>query len=100
MIPFITLARSPVYSYLSSSLQGVPIIRAYGAAESCVREFAQYLDNHSRVYSVMLALNRWSGMHIECVVAGFVGFLAFSILLLHRSTDDRCSIHIDITRLI
>ena len=79
------LARSPVYSYLSASIQGVPIIRAYGAGATCVRDFARCLDEHTRVYSVMLGMNRWSAMRIECVVAAFVGLLAFSILLMHRS---------------
>jgi len=33
----------------------------------------------------MLGMNRWSAMRIECVVAAFVGLLAFSILIMHRS---------------
>ena len=78
------LDRSPVYSYLSSSIQGVPIIRSYNATEMCVQHFAKCLDDHSRVYSVMLGMNRWSAMRIESVVAAFVGLLAFSFLLLHR----------------
>ena len=82
------LDRSPVYSYLSSSIQGVPIIRSYNATATCVQNFAKCLDEHSRVYTVMLGMNRWSAMRIECVVAAFVGFLAFSFLLLHRRTID------------
>lgn len=63
------------------------MIRAYGTQETCIREFARCLDEHSRVYSVMLGMNRWSAMRIECVVAAFVGFLAFTILIMHRSKE-------------
>lgn len=80
----IDVDRSPIYSYLSSSIQGVPIIRSYNAMEMCIQHFSKCLDDHSRVYSVMLGMNRWSAMRIECVVAAFVGVLAFSFLLLHR----------------
>ena len=79
------LARSPIYSHLSASIQGVPLIRSYGAQQKCVEDFSKYLDEHNRVYSVMLGMNRWSAMRIECVVATFVGLLAFSILIMHRS---------------
>ncbi|CAF4391303.1 unnamed protein product, partial [Rotaria sordida] len=33
----------------------------------------------------MLAMNRWLGMRIECVVSAFVGFLTFSILLTYQN---------------
>ncbi len=79
------IARSPIYSLLSASIQGVSMIRSYGAQQTCIRDFSRCLDEHTRVYSVMLGMNRWSAMRIECVVAAFVGFLAFSILIMHRS---------------
>jgi len=61
------------------------MIRSYAAQEACIKHFSRCLDEHSRVYSIMLGMNRWSAMRVECVVAGFIGFLAFSILFLHRS---------------
>lgn len=79
------LARSPIYSHLSSSIQGVPMIRSYGAQKTCIRDFSFCLNEHNRVYSVMLGMNRWTAMRIDCVVAAFVGCLAFSLLIMHRS---------------
>jgi len=61
------------------------MIRSYETQDTCIREFARCLDEHSRVYSVMLGMNRWSAMRIECVVAAFVGLLTFTILIMHRS---------------
>ena len=63
----------------------MPLIRAYGAQQKCVQHFSGCLDEHSRVYSVMLGMNRWSAMRIECVAATFVGLLTFLILIMHRS---------------
>ncbi|CAM4809475.1 unnamed protein product [Rotaria magnacalcarata] len=80
-----SLARSPIYSHLSASIQGVPLIRSYEAQQTCIQEFSYCLNEHCRVYSIMLAMNRWSGMRVECVVAGFVGFLAFSCLLTYQN---------------
>ena len=57
------------------------MIRSYGAQQTCIQEFSRCLDEHSRVYSVMLGMNRWSAVRIDCVVALFVGLLAFSILI-------------------
>ena len=51
----------------------------------CIREFSRCLNEHNRVYSVMLGANRWSAMRIESVVAGFVGILTFSMFFLHQS---------------
>lgn len=66
------------------------MIRSYGAQQMCIRDFSQCLNEHTRVYSVMLGMNRWSAMKIDCYVAAFVGFLTFSILLMHRSrSSDR-----------
>lgn len=61
------------------------MIRSFQAQQTCTKEFSHCLNEHSRVYTVMLAMSRWSGMRIECVVAGFVGFLAFSSLLTYQS---------------
>ncbi|CAF2410326.1 unnamed protein product [Rotaria sp. Silwood2] len=80
-----SLGRSPIYSHLSSTIQGVPLIRSYGAQTMCTRDFSNYLDEHSRAYSVMLTMNRWVAMRIESVVAAFIGLLTFSMLFVHRN---------------
>ncbi|CAF3698029.1 unnamed protein product [Rotaria sp. Silwood1] len=80
-----SLTRSPIYSHLSSSIQGVIMIRSYGAQQICIQEFSHCLDEHTRVYSIMLAMTRWSALRIESVVAAFIGFLVFSILLTYQS---------------
>ena len=79
------IGRSPIYSHLSATIQGVILIRSYGAQAMCVEEFAHYLDEHTRAFSVMVAMNRWAATRIELVVAIFISLLTFSMLFVHRS---------------
>ncbi|CAF0882686.1 unnamed protein product [Rotaria sp. Silwood1] len=82
-----SLGRSPIYSHISSTIQGVPLVRSYGAQTMCTRDFSYYLDEHSRAYNLMLIMNRWLAMRIESVVAAFIGLLTFSMLFVHRKSS-------------
>ncbi len=66
-------------------MQGVPLIRSYGAQAMCIKEFFRRVDEHSRVYSVMLAINMWAAMRIDSVVVVLIGLLTISMLFIHRS---------------
>ncbi|CAF2098508.1 unnamed protein product [Rotaria magnacalcarata] len=80
-----SLGRSPIYSHICATIQGIPLIRSYGAQTMCTRNFSYYLDEHSRAFSLMLTMNRWLAMRIESVVATFIGLLTFSMFLVHRN---------------
>ncbi|CAF4225185.1 unnamed protein product [Rotaria socialis] len=80
-----SLGRSPIYSYICATIQGIPLIRSYGAQTMCTRNFSYYLDEHSRAFSLMLTMNRWLAMRIESVIAAFIGLLTFSMFLVHRN---------------
>ncbi len=79
------LGRSPIYSYVLSTMQGVPLIRSYGAQTMCIREFIHRLDEHNRPYSVMLAINMWAAMKIDSVVVALISLFTISMLFVHRS---------------
>ncbi len=42
-------ARSPVYSHISSTLQGLPIIRTFGKTAVSIEQFHYYQNEHTRV---------------------------------------------------
>jgi ATP-binding cassette subfamily C (CFTR/MRP) protein 4 len=43
------ISRSPVYSYLTSSIHGLKVIRSYHAEQMCSAEFLSHLNNNLRV---------------------------------------------------
>ncbi|XP_050293273.1 probable multidrug resistance-associated protein lethal(2)03659 [Anthonomus grandis grandis] len=80
------ITRSPVYSHLTASLQGLTTIRAFGAQKILKNEFDNYQNSNCSAYFMFLAANRtfgfWLDMH--CVV--FITFVTFSFLLFNTGT--------------
>uniref|UniRef100_A0A667ZHL7 Cystic fibrosis transmembrane conductance regulator n=1 Tax=Myripristis murdjan TaxID=586833 RepID=A0A667ZHL7_9TELE len=74
--------RSPVFSHLSSSLQGLWTIRAFGAEESFQKTFDAHQDLHSEAWFLFLTTSRWFAVRLDGLCAIFVTVTAFSCLLL------------------
>ena len=53
------ISRSPVYSHLSSSLEGLAVLRAFGLEERFLRQFYQYQDTNTRIYVMFIYISRW-----------------------------------------
>ncbi|XP_017862896.1 PREDICTED: probable multidrug resistance-associated protein lethal(2)03659 isoform X2 [Drosophila arizonae] len=60
------VARSPIYSHISSSLNGLPTIRAMGAQKALIAEFDNLQDLHSSGYYTFLSTNRAFGYYLDC----------------------------------
>lgn len=71
------LARSPVFSYLSSTIQGLQVIRSYHAEQMCSAEFLTHLNNHSRVTHLIALVNRWAAIRFEWITIMFVSLVTF-----------------------
>ncbi|CAF1086249.1 unnamed protein product [Didymodactylos carnosus] len=80
-----SLSRSPVYSHLSAMLDGVITARAFRATEICIKDFERYLDNHTKAIYLLRTVDRWGGIRFDWLSAGFLTFLVFSSLLMHKS---------------
>ncbi|CAF1179985.1 unnamed protein product, partial [Adineta ricciae] len=65
-------SRSPVYSYLTSTLQGLKVIRSYHAEKICLSDFHAYLDDHTRASYLLTILGRWAAIRFEWIACFFI----------------------------
>ena len=66
------IARSPSYSYLTSTIEGLKVIRSYHAEQICSAEFFSRLDEHTRVLYLFFTTNRWAGIRFDWITLFFV----------------------------
>ncbi|CAH1244774.1 ABCC4 [Branchiostoma lanceolatum] len=79
--------RSPVFSHLSATLQGLWTIRAFGAQESFQQEFDAHQDLHSEAWFLFLACSRWLAVRVDLLAALFVTSVAFCSVLASQGLD-------------
>lgn len=81
------VARSPVYSHLTATLQGLTTIRAFGAQEILKQEFDGYQNAYSSAYFMFLGANRTFGFWLDMHCVAFISMVTFSFLVFENSTD-------------
>ncbi|XP_070850344.1 ATP-binding cassette sub-family C member 4-like [Chaetodon trifascialis] len=79
--------RSPVFSHLSSSLQGLWTIRAFGAEERFQKAFDAHQDLHSAAWFLFLTTSRWFALRLDGICSIFVTVTTFGCLLLRDQLD-------------
>ncbi|CAG2164129.1 unnamed protein product [Oppiella nova] len=64
------IARSPIYSHVSTTLHGLSSIRAYGAQQTFENQLYVYLDDHSATWFLFICASRSLGMVVDwlCVL--------------------------------
>jgi len=78
-------ARSPLYSHISSTIQGLSTIRVHKEAEKFSNNLYYYLNEHTKAWYLYLATNRWFGLRIDFISAVFLVFVVFSAVPLADS---------------
>nr|CAD7442940.1 unnamed protein product [Timema bartmani] len=76
------ITRSPVFSHLNASLQGLSTIRAFEAQKILEKEFDGHQDLHSTAFYLSIASNRAFGMWLDVVCLFFVTCVTLSFLVL------------------
>ena len=75
------LARSPVFSHLSATLQGLHTIRAHKSELIFTEEFHRHQDLHTEAWSLFLSTSRWFAIRLDWLCAMFVTSVAFCSVL-------------------
>ncbi|XP_029315504.1 multidrug resistance-associated protein 4-like isoform X2 [Cottoperca gobio] len=79
--------RSPVFSHLSSSLQGLSTIRAFKVQERFQQMFDEYQDLHSEAWFLFLTTSRWFAVRLDGICSIFVSITAFGCLYLRDGLE-------------
>ncbi len=65
----ISIARSPAYSHLSATLQGLTVIRAFDKQHRFIQMFYQYQDHQTRTMHLFICSYRWFVVRVDWIVS-------------------------------
>ncbi|XP_071455801.1 probable multidrug resistance-associated protein lethal(2)03659 [Hetaerina americana] len=78
------ITRSPIFTHIGSSLQGLPTIRAHGAEKILQKEFDNIQDINSSAYYLCIAISTAFGFCLDIMCLIYVFSVTFSFLLLEQ----------------
>ena len=76
------LGRSPFYSHLSASINGLLSIRAFKAEDRFVEMYMYYQDFHTSAWFLFLTTSRWLGSRLDFICCVFISVVAMTTLVL------------------
>ncbi|XP_056631845.1 probable multidrug resistance-associated protein lethal(2)03659 isoform X2 [Diorhabda sublineata] len=81
-----SIARSPIYSHLTASLQGLTTVRAFQAQELLAIEFDKLQNSHSAAFFMYLGAQRSFGFWLDFFCILYVGFVLVALLIVKGET--------------
>ncbi|XP_021934289.1 multidrug resistance-associated protein 4-like isoform X2 [Zootermopsis nevadensis] len=78
--------RSPVFSHVSASLNGLSTIRASEAQEMVCKEFDSHQDLHTSAWFLTLETSTAFGFWLDCISVAFTAVVSLSFLVLNIDT--------------
>ncbi|CAG0884515.1 unnamed protein product [Darwinula stevensoni] len=72
--------RSPVFSHLSASLNGLTTIRIAHAQDTFIRDFDNHQDLHTTAWFLFVASTRWFGIYVDILVMLFNASVTYSFM--------------------
>ncbi|CAE1282648.1 ABCC4 [Acanthosepion pharaonis] len=82
-----TVARSPVFSQINASLQGLSSIRAFNAQERFLEEFDNFQDIHTEAWFLFIAITRWLALRLDLLCTAFVSSVIMGSIPLSSELD-------------
>lgn len=73
--------RSPVFSHITASLQGLTTVRAFKAQEILGREFDNYQDQHSSAWYLVISCSRAFAFYLDLVCVTYIAMVTLSFLV-------------------
>lgn len=78
------LARSPVYSHVATTINGLASIRAYGAQRTFQRQFYLFQNDHTATWFLFISSSRAIGLVIDWICILFNIVIVLAVMLSDR----------------
>ena len=79
------ITRSPVYSAIPSTLEGLSTIRAFSAKDRFLKEFFHNQDENTRIFFAYVSSGRWLGLRLDLLTAFLITVIIFVAIILRVS---------------
>jgi ABC-type multidrug transport system, ATPase and permease components len=79
------ITKSPVFTCLNATLQGLITIRAYGAQDILCEEFDKHQDLHSSAWYMFITTSQAFGFSLDVMCLVFILLVTFSFLWLEKT---------------
>ncbi|KAL9957089.1 hypothetical protein ACROYT_G038681 [Oculina patagonica] len=79
-----SIYRSPVFSHISETLNGLDTIRTRGRQKDFLDQFFRYQDTHSQSFIMVVGCERWMSVRLGVVSALFMGSVALAAVLVSQ----------------
>ena len=89
--------QSPIYSYLSSTINGLKVIRSHHVEQMCSKEFLSHLSNYTQAFFLIVVTERWAAMRFDGVSLIFVILVTFSSMFVRMYSQQISTADIALT---
>ncbi|KAL9966836.1 hypothetical protein ACROYT_G024964 [Oculina patagonica] len=79
-----SICRSPVFSHISETLNGLDTIRTRGRQTDFVEEFYRYQDVHNQSNIMVMASGRWLGVRLDVLASLLIGAVAMAAVVMSQ----------------
>lgn len=73
--------RSPVYSHMNATMQGLSTVRAFHANKILEKEFHEFQDRNTSSLYLFLSASRWFALWTDIVCLLYISFVTYSFLV-------------------
>eukprot|EP00475_Leptophrys_vorax_P014260 TRINITY_DN20660_c0_g1_i1.p1 TRINITY_DN20660_c0_g1~~TRINITY_DN20660_c0_g1_i1.p1 ORF type:complete len:828 (-),score=189.95 TRINITY_DN20660_c0_g1_i1:24-2222(-) len=90
------MLKSPVFEMVSSTMEGLVSVRAFGRQDVFMQVFQEKVDANNKIWFSYIGLARWIGFRMDYLVAVIIGLTAFLGVLL-RTTLNPADVALSLT---
>ncbi|XP_055326164.1 probable multidrug resistance-associated protein lethal(2)03659 [Sitodiplosis mosellana] len=81
------MSRSPIYSHVNATLQGLSTVRAFNAENFLEKEFHDFQDFNTSCWYLFTSAGRWFAFWLDVVCLVYVAIVTYSFLIFDNAED-------------